>query len=458
MSKNSEKNLQDIINHLKISGFVYQDSEIYGGVINTWDYGPLATSMLQTIKKYWVREFITREGNYQIDSKIIMNPNVWRASGHLDNFSDYLIENKVNQKRYRADHIVKELFPEVNVEKATFEELEKLIQENVKQYDGSKCDWTSIRPFNLMFKTQMGAIDTTASQTYLRPETAQGIFVNFKNVCRTTRAKLPFGIGQIGKSFRNEITPRDFIFRTREFEQMELEFFCEEKDSDNFYQYWINKCSNFVKLLGLKNDNIRVRPHEQEELSHYSKGTSDIEYLFPFGWGELLGIANRGNYDLSQHMKYSQESLEYLKEDGTKIIPHVIEPSIGLDRLLFALLIDAYEVEKVSEDDERTVLKVDYSIAPYQLAVFPLLKKISEPAKALYERLLKTTNIRVVYDEAGSIGKRYRRQDAIGTPFAITVDFETLENNTVTIRNRDTMEQERISIDEIEHYLSKFEK
>lgn len=458
MTKNNDKNLQDIINHLKISGFVYQDSEIYGGVVNTWDYGPLATSMLQAIKKYWVREFITREGNFQIDSKIIMNPNVWRASGHLDNFSDYLIENKVNQKRYRADHIVKELFPEVNVEKTTFDELEKLIQENVKQYDGAKCEWTSIRPFNLMFKTQMGAIDTTASQTYLRPETAQGIFVNFKNVCRTTRAKLPFGIGQIGKSFRNEITPRDFIFRTREFEQMELEFFCEEKDSDNFYQYWINKCSNFVKLLGLKNDNIRVRPHEQEELSHYSKGTSDIEYLFPFGWGELLGIANRGNYDLSQHMKYSQESLEYLKDDGTKIVPYVIEPSIGLDRLLFALLIDAYEVEEISEDDQRAVLKLDYSIAPYQLAIFPLVKKISEPAKAIYEKLLKTSNIRVVYDESGSIGKRYRRQDAIGTPFAITVDFETLENNTVTIRNRDTMEQERISIDEIENYLSKFEK
>lgn len=458
MTKNNDKNLQDIINHLKISGFVYQDSEIYGGVVNTWDYGPLATSMLQAIKKYWVREFITREGNFQIDSKIIMNPNVWRASGHLDNFSDYLIENKVNQKRYRADHIVKELFPEVNVEKTTFDELEKLIQENVKQYDGAKCEWTSIRPFNLMFKTQMGAIDTTASQTYLRPETAQGIFVNFKNVCRTTRAKLPFGIGQIGKSFRNEITPRDFIFRTREFEQMELEFFCEEKDSDNFYQYWINKCSSFVKLLGLKNDNIRVRPHEQEELSHYSKGTSDIEYLFPFGWGELLGIANRGNYDLSQHMKYSQESLEYLKDDGTKIVPYVIEPSIGLDRLLFALLIDAYEVEEISEDDQRAVLKLDYSIAPYQLAIFPLVKKISEPAKAIYDKLLKTSNIRVVYDEAGSIGKRYRRQDAIGTPFAITVDFETLENNTVTIRNRDTMEQERISIDEIENYLSKFEK
>ncbi|TPI01298.1 glycine--tRNA ligase, partial [Mycoplasma struthionis] len=290
------KNIQEIINHLKTSGFVYQNSEIYGGLINTWDYGPLATYMMSAIKNLWIREFIKREGNYQIDSKIIMNKEVWRASGHLENFSDFLIENKVNQKRYRADHLVKELFPEVNVEKASFEELQKLIQENVKEYDNSKCDWTSIRPFNLMFKTQMGAIDTSAAETYLRPETAQGIFVNFKNVCRTTRAKLPFGIGQIGKSFRNEITPRDFIFRTREFEQMELEFFCEEESSDKYYQYWIQKCASFVKMLGLKNENIRIRPHEAEELSHYSKGTSDIEYLFPFGWGELLGIANRGNY------------------------------------------------------------------------------------------------------------------------------------------------------------------
>ncbi|TPR54041.1 glycine--tRNA ligase [Metamycoplasma neophronis] len=458
MSKNEEKNIQDIINHLKVSGFVYQNSEIYGGLINTWDYGPLSTNMMTAIKKYWVREFISREGNYQIDSKIIMNPKIWKASGHIDNFADYLIENKVNQKRYRADHIVKDLFPEINVEKATFEELENIIKEKVKQYDNEKCEWTSIRPFNLMFKTQMGAIDSTAAQTYLRPETAQGIFVNFKNVSRTTRAKLPFGIGQIGKSFRNEITPRDFIFRTREFEQMELEFFCEPEDSEKFYYYWIDKCKKFVELLGLKNSNIRIRPHEKEELSHYSLGTSDIEYLFPFGWGELLGIANRGNYDLSQHMKYSQESLEYLKDDGSKIIPFVIEPSIGLDRLLLALLIDAYEVEKLEKDDERIVLKTDYNISPYQLAVFPLVKKLEEPAKNIYDKLLKTTDIRVIYDKTGSIGKRYRRQDAIGTPFAITVDFQTLEDQTVTIRNRDTMEQERISVDEVEKYLEKFVK
>ncbi|TPE57275.1 glycine--tRNA ligase [[Mycoplasma] falconis] len=457
MMSNLDKNIQEIINHLKTSGFVYQNSEIYGGVINTWDYGPLTVNLMQSIKTAWVREFINKEGNFQIDSKIIMNPMVWRASGHLENFADYLIENNVNKKRYRADHIVKDLFPEINVEKATFEQLESIIKERVKEYDGTKCEWNTIRPFNLMFKTQMGAMDTTASQTFLRPETAQGIFINFKNVYRTTRAKLPFGIGQIGKSFRNEITPRDFIFRTREFEQMELEYFCEAEDSDKFYQYWINKCANFVKLLGLKEENIRIRAHEQEELSHYSKGTSDIEYLFPFGWGELLGIANRGDYDLSQHMKHSGESLEYVRDDGSKVIPYVIEPSIGLDRLTLALLIDAYEVEKL-ENDERVVLKLDYNIAPYQLAVFPLMKKLSEEAKAIYRQLQNETNIRIIYDESGSIGKRYRRQDAIGTPFALTIDFETLENQTVTIRNRDTMEQERIHVSEVENYLKRFKK
>ncbi|AWX43007.1 Glycine--tRNA ligase [Metamycoplasma cloacale] len=458
MNDNQQKNLQEIINHLKTSGFVYQNAEIYGGVVNTWDYGNLATQMMTEIKRLWVREFIKRENNYQIDSKIITNPLVWKASGHIDNFADYLIENKVNGKRYRADHIVKDLFPNINVEKATFSELEEIIKTNVKEFDGEKTEWTSIRPFNLMFKTQMGAIDSSANQTYLRPETAQGIFVNFKNVARTTRAKLPFGIGQIGKSFRNEITPRDFIFRTREFEQMELEFFCNPNEDEHYYKYWINKCKDFVQLLGLKNDNIRIRPHEQEELSHYSKGTSDIEYLFPFGWGELLGIANRGNYDLSQHMKYSNESLEYLNDDGSKIIPYVIEPSIGLDRLLFALLIDAFEVEQLVENDNRIVLKLDYNIAPYQVAILPLMKKINSKATEIYEKLLKETDIRVTYDEAGSIGKRYRRQDAIGTPFAITIDYETYDNNTVTIRNRDSMEQTRISIDEIESYLNKFKK
>ncbi|MGX9359252.1 glycine--tRNA ligase [Mycoplasma sp. 2575] len=453
MPNNTKKNIHDVIAHLKNMGFVYQNSEIYGGVVNTWDYGPLATTMMTQIKNIWINEFIRKEKNYQIDSKIIMNKNVWKASGHIDNFSDFLIENKVNNKRYRADHIIKDLFPEINVEKCTFDELEKIIKKNVKKYDGVSAEWGEIRPFNLMFKTQMGAIDNSSSETFLRPETAQGIFVNFKNLTRTSRAKLPFGIGQIGKSFRNEITPRDFIFRTREFEQMELEFFCEEKDSNNFYQYWIEKCKKFVLLLGLKEENIRIRPHEAEELSHYSKGTSDIEYLFPFGWGELLGIANRGNYDLSQHMKFSGESLEYLKDDGTKIIPYVIEPSIGLDRLLFALIIDAYTVEKIDDKEERVILKLSKKISPYQVAILPLMKKQSLEAKEIYNNLLENTNIRIAYDEAGSIGRRYRRQDAIGTPFCITVDFDTTKNNTVTIRNRDTMKQDVIPISEITSYL-----
>ena len=303
----------------------------------------------------------------------------------------------------------------------------------------------------------MGAIESDNAKTYLRPETAQGIFINFKNVLRTTRAKLPFGIGQIGKSFRNEITPRDFIFRTREFEQMELEFFCEEKDADKFYKYWINKCKNFVSMLGLNEKNIRIRPHSKEELSHYSKGTSDIEYLFPFGWGELLGIANRGNYDLTQHMKFSNNSLEYLTDEGKKIIPFVIEPSIGVDRLLLALLIDSYDVEKL-ENDERIVLHLDYNIAPIQLAILPLMKKQAEKAKEIFDILSVKSNIRLTYDESGSIGKRYRRQDAIGTPFAITIDFDTLEKDTITIRNRDTMKQDVIKISEIENYLNKYKK
>lgn len=451
------KNIQEIINHLKTSGFVYQNSEIYGGVVNTWDYGPYAVAMLNAIKSFWIREFVSREKNYLLDSKIIMSPLVWKASGHLDNFSDYLIENKINNKRYRADHILKDVMPNINVEELKINELERLVKENVKEYDGSKCDWGEIKPFNLMFKTWMGAIESDNAKTYLRPETAQGIFINFKNVLRTTRAKLPFGIGQIGKSFRNEITPRDFIFRTREFEQMELEFFCEEKDADKFYKYWINKCKNFVSMLGLNEKNIRIRPHSKEELSHYSKGTSDIEYLFPFGWGELLGIANRGNYDLTQHMKFSNNSLEYLTDEGKKIIPFVIEPSIGVDRLLLALLIDSYDVEKL-ENDERIVLHLDYNIAPIQLAILPLMKKQAEKAKEIFDILSTKSNIRLTYDESGSIGKRYRRQDAIGTPFAITIDFDTLEKDTITIRNRDTMKQDVIKISEIENYLNKYKK
>lgn len=304
----------------------------------------------------------------------------------------------------------------------------------------------------------MGAIDTAANQTYLRPETAQGIFINFKNVLRTTRAKLPFGIGQIGKSFRNEITPRDFIFRTREFEQMELEYFCNPSEDEKFYHYWIKKCVDFVTLLGLKSENIRIRPHEKEELSHYSKGTSDIEYLFPFGWGELLGIANRGNYDLSQHMKYSNESLEYLLDDGTKIIPHVIEPSIGLDRLLLALLVDSYEEQELENNDVRIVLKLDFNIAPYQVAIFPLMKKLNSKAKEIFDNLLQKTELRLIYDESGSIGKRYRRQDAIGTPFAVTIDFDTLEKNTVTVRERDSMKQHVVELDNLIKFFENYKK
>ncbi|WP_040543928.1 glycine--tRNA ligase [Metamycoplasma auris] len=453
MDNNLEKDIQNVIAHLKNQGFVYQNSEIYGGVVNTWDYGPLAVAMLNQIKSFWINEFIRKEKNFLIDSKIIMNRSVWKASGHLDNFSDYLIENKNNNKRYRADHILKDLYPEMEIEKYSLEQLEQIIKEKVKKYDGIETNWGNIRPFNLMFKTQMGAIDNAASETFLRPETAQGIFVNFKNLSRSSRAKLPFGIGQIGKSFRNEITPRDFIFRTREFEQMELEFFCEEKDSDYFYRYWIKKAKEFVLFLGLKENNIRLREHSKEELSHYSKGTLDIEYLFPFGWGELLGIANRGSFDLEQHMKFSNQSLEYLKEDGSKIIPFAIEPSIGLDRLLFALLIDAYEIEKLENDEERIILKLNKKIAPYELAILPLTKKQANEAKEIYNNLLMHTNLRVTYDESGSIGKRYRRQDAIGTPYCITVDFDSPINNTITIRNRDTMKQETISINEIENYF-----
>ncbi|MGX9340321.1 glycine--tRNA ligase [Mycoplasma sp. 4044] len=454
--ENNKKNIAEIINHLKINGFVYQNSEIYGGLVNTWDYGPLATAMMNVIKNKWIDFFINEESNnFQIDSKILMNPLVWKASGHLDNFSDFLIENKVNQKRYRADHIIKDLFPEVDVEKMSREEMETFIKEKVSVYDNTKCEWNNIRSFNLMFKTQAGVVEGSASDIYLRPETAQGIFVNFKNVLRTMRPKLPFGIGQIGKSFRNEITPRDFIFRTREFEQMELEFFCSEDQSMNFYEYYIQKCFNFVLKMGINKNSIRIRPHEAEELSHYSKGTSDIEFMFPFGWGELMGIANRGNYDLTQHINLSKENLYYVDENGQKSIPYVIEPSIGLDRLLLAILVEAYEVEKVDTDEDRVILKTSYDLSPYQVCVMPLVKKLNNEADKIYQ-MLRKNKIRVSWEESGSIGKRYRRQDAIGTYFAITFDYDSLNDNKVTIRNRDTMQQDRIDIDKILDYLNQY--
>ncbi|QGZ97474.1 glycine--tRNA ligase [Mycoplasma sp. NEAQ87857] len=449
---NKEK-MQEIVNHLKNTGFVFQGSEIYGGLSNTWDYGPLGSLLKDNIESQWKKEFIQKEpNNYLIDSKILMNPQVWVTSGHVSNFSDPLIENKVNGKRYRADKLIQEVDPNIIPEKMTFEEMTEFIKQNITKYDGAKTDWTSIKQFNLMFETYQGVVEDSKSKVYLRPETAQGIFVNFKNVLRTSRAKLPLGIGQVGKSFRNEVTPGNFIFRTREFEQMELEFFTMPEDAKTWFDYYVQKCYDFVLKLGIKQESIRVRAHEQEELAHYSEGTSDIEFMFPFGWGELLGIANRTDYDLKSHMNATGESLDYLDPNtNQKVIPYVIEPSIGLDRLMLAVISDAYENQEL-ENDSRVVLKFPINIAPYKISVLPLVKKISDKAKEIYHDLLDK-GIAVNYDEAGSIGKRYRRQDAIGTYWCLTVDYDTLNDNTVTLRNRDTMEQIRIPVSDIHKYL-----
>lgn len=452
--KNTEKNMNTLISHLKTSGFVFQGSEIYGGLSNTWDYGPLGSLLKDNIESLWKRHFIFKEkNNFLIDSKILMNPNVWVTSGHVSNFNDPLIENKINGKRYRADKLIQEIDESIIPEKMTFEEMANYLRENLKEYEGVKTNWSDIRKFNLMFETKQGVTEETKSTIYLRPETAQGIFVNFKNVQRSMRAKLPIGIGQVGKSFRNEVTPGNFIFRTREFEQMELEVFCHPEEAKNIYDFYIKKSNDFAKLLGIKQENLRIREHDREELAHYSDGTSDIEYLFPFGWGELLGVANRTDFDLKAHMNSTKESLEYFDPNtNEKVIPYVIEPSIGLDRIMLATLIDAYDEEKIAENDIRTVLRFKEDIAPYKVAILPLMKKINEKAIEVFEKLIDK-GISVTYDEAGSIGKRYRRQDAIGTPYCVTIDFDTLEDETVTLRDRDSMKQIRISINEL---LNKF--
>ncbi|MEI7038906.1 glycine--tRNA ligase [Mycoplasmopsis bovis] len=447
---NKDKNMSNIINHLKATGFVFQGSEIYGGLSNTWDYGPLGSLLKENIKDLWKKEFIYSEhNNFLIDSKILMNPKVWVTSGHVSNFNDPLIENKVNGKRYRADKIIQEIDPSLVPESMTFEQMHDYLSKNVSEYDGSKCTWSEIRKFNLMFETKQGIIEGEKNLIYLRPETAQGIFVNFKNVLRSTRAKLPIGIGQVGKSFRNEVTPGNFIFRTREFEQMELEVFLDPKDSDFLFNKYLYKAKDFATLLGIKDENVRIRAHEQDELSHYSSATSDIEYLFPFGWGELLGVANRTDFDLKAHMQATGESLEYFDPiTNSKLIPFVIEPSMGLDRLMLALLIDSYDEEAISENDSRIVLRMPKSVAPYKFAILPLVKKLNDKAEEIYKELLKL-NIAITYDDAGSIGKRYRRQDSIGTPYCITVDYDSLNDECITIRNRDSMLQERISISEL---------
>lgn len=452
----SKIKMEELVNYCKQYGYIYQGSEIYGGLANTWDYGPLGVELKNNIRKYWWKKFIQEnKHNYGLDSAILMNPKTWIASGHVASFTDPLIDCKACKARFRADKLIEDF---TNGEKTgdglSNEELEEFIISNkIVCPKCGKLDYTSIRKFNLLFETTQGVTDEAKTTIYLRGETAQGIFVNFLNVQRSMRAKIPFGIGQTGKSFRNEITPGNFIFRTREFEQMELEFFCKPGTDLEWFSYWKDYCMNFLHSMGLKEENLRFRDHTQEELSFYSNATTDIEYKFGFGWGELWGIADRTDYDLGVHIEHSKEDLRYLDPDtNEKYIPYVIEPSVGLDRLLLAVLNDAYEVQELGEDDSRELLKLNPVLAPFKVAVFPLRKKFhQEKAEEIYTMISK--EFMVSYDEAGSIGKRYRRADAIGTPYCITVDDSTLENNTVTIRDRDSMEQFVVSVDSIIEYI-----
>lgn len=452
----NEKTFNDVVAHMKSTGFVYQSSEIYGGLANTWDFGPLGIELKNNIKNAWWKRFIQEDpNNVGLQSAILMNPNVWVASGHVGGFSDPLMDCKECKSRFRADQLIEEATNhEVNCSKMTNEEMEDYIANHdiVCPKCGAK-NFTGIRQFNLMFKTFQGVLEDAKSTIYLRPETAQGIFVNFKNVQRTMRKKLPFGIGQIGKSFRNEITPGNFIFRTREFEQMELEFFCKPGTDLEWFEYYCNACVQFLKDLGLSEENIRLRAHDPEELAHYSNGTSDIEYNFsePIGWGELWGIADRTDFDLKAHQTTSKQSLEYFdQETNSKYIPYVIEPSVGVERLILAVMCEAYEMQQL-ENDERLVLHLHPYLAPYKVAVLPLSKKLNDQASKVFSDL--ASEFTCTYDDAQSIGKRYRRQDSIGTPFCVTVDFETEKDNCVTVRDRDTMEQERVALSELKDYI-----
>ena len=456
---NKEKTMEKIVALCKNRGFIFAGSEIYGGLANSWDYGPLGVEYKNNVKRAWWKKFVQEcKYNVGLDSAILMNPQVWVASGHVSTFNDPLIDCKACKMRHRADKLVEAYNNEhgitgVNIEAMDGEQLVAYIRENNIPCPGcGKSDFTDIRKFNLMFKTHQGVTEDTASEVYLRPETAQGIFVNFKNVQRSTRKKIPFGVGQIGKSFRNEITPGNFIFRIREFEQMELEFFCEPGSDLEWFAYWKNFCAEFLYSLGMTRENLRLRDHEKEELSFYSKATTDFEYLFPFGWGELWGIADRTDYDLNCHIKQSGESLEYFdQETNEKYVPYVIEPSLGADRAALAFLVDAYDEETIAEGDVRVVLHLHPALAPFKCAVLPLSKKLASEAGEVFDMLSSSFN--VDYDESGSIGKRYRRQDEIGTPFCVTYDFESKEDGCVTIRDRDSMQQERIPIDSLKAYI-----
>ena len=448
--------MDKFVAYLKQLGFVYQGSEIYGGLANTWDYGPLGVELKNNLKKLWWKAFVQSSvNNVGIDSAILMNPQTWVATGHVGGFSDPLIDCKCCNTRYRADKLIEDFTHGSETGDGwDNDKLYNYVMDNkIPCPNCGKTNFTEIRKFNLMFQTHQGVVEDAKTVVYLRPETAQGIFLNFKNVQRTTRKKVPFGICQIGKSFRNEITPGNFIFRTREFEQMELEFFCKPGTDLEWFAYWKQFCIDFLMDLGIKEEYIRSRDHAKEELSFYSKATTDLEFKFFFGWGELWGIADRTDYDLSVHQKHSGENLEYLDpETNEKYLPYVIEPSLGVERLLLAVLTSAYEEETLSDGETREVLHFDPRVAPVKVAVLPLVNKLNDKALELYQMLKKYFVCE--YDSSGKIGKRYRRQDAIGTPYCLTVDFETLENNSVTLRNRDSMEQFRINIDDLLKYLN----
>ena len=461
----NEVTMEKVVALAKGRGFVYPGSEIYGGLANTWDYGPLGVEFKNNVKKAWWKKFV-QESRYNVgvDAAILMNPRTWEASGHIGGFSDPLIDCKECHSRFRADKLIEAHIAEKGQEQVTVdgwsnEKMEGYIQdENIKCPDCGKHNFTGIRQFNLMFKTFQGVTEDSKSQIYLRPETAQGIFINFKNVARTSRKKIPFGIAQIGKSFRNEITPGNFTFRTREFEQMELEFFCKPGTELEWFDYWKEYCRKFLESLGMNMENIRLRDHEKEELSHYSNATTDFEYKFPFGWGELWGVASRTDFDLRKHTEFSGEEMTFTEGEGKDketYIPYCIEPSLGADRVALAFLVDAYDEETVTDakgkEDTRVVMRFHPALAPFKAAVLPLAKKLADKAEPIYEELSKYFN--VDYDVTGSIGKRYRREDEIGTPYCICVDFDTEVDGCVTIRDRDTMQQVRIPVEDVKSYI-----
>lgn len=451
--------MDKLVSMCKNRGYIFPGSEIYGGLANTWDYGPLGVEFKNNVKKAWRKKFIQEcQYNVGLDSAILMNPETWVASGHVGNFDDPLMDCKKCKARFRADQMIEgflaERGEEVVVDGWENSKMEQFIEDNnIPCPECGEHDFTSIRQFNMMFKTFQGVNEDTANQIYLRPETAQGIFVNFKSIQRTTRKRVPFGVAQVGKSFRNEITPGNFTFRTREFEQMELEFFCKAGTDLEWFSYWKEFCFNWLLALNLKPESLRMRDHAEEELSHYSNATTDIEFKFPFGWGELWGIADRTDYDLRQHAEHSGTNMEYMDPvTNEKYIPYVIEPSLGADRVALAFLCDAYEEEELEGGDSRIVLKLHPALAPFKAAVLPLQKKLSEPAMELYHKL--SHYHMVDYDVSGSIGKRYRRQDEAGTPYCITFDFDSLDDSSVTIRDRDSMDQVRIPIDKVLDYLN----